>query len=456
MRFDYSHNRAAVGTFRDRRSAFWPPSGGYQLACLDLAAETPDLGAGLLAGLATLKSAVEAEWHQAKDAAAPAEGRRPASLPETGRRFQTPALIASAMRDIAKHLPGDADRRALGLRADAVERGYPTEALCELAELREDVTLVAGHLGTWSGKDPGGLPTAFACRRDDAGQEFVTAALAERDRAEPYLRTLMADLRLGDLPAFAATRLFFMAGEGNLHPKHIAYFLPEDEGVKESPYKKTYYFRNTHRAVLDAVSAPLAARYVRVGRPFDPAADRFAGIPVLGVLSHEFGHFVHRPATDFDPLWRADHWIVGVLQETAADVFGILLLAEVWAEPLGLDKADVIAYYLAECLRYVDRGLGTFPDSDGMFLQLSYFAKLGALALDGPVLVGEPDVVLAGLRSLARVLAEVLLLPDPRPALAFHDAYGPGDLGPLAPLVEELRRRPMQSVEYVQEHLHVR
>jgi hypothetical protein len=446
MRFDYVRNRAAVGTFRDWRSAFWPPSTGYRLACLDLAAETPDLGGGLLAGLAALKAAVDADWQQAKQ-----EGS-----PEDSRRFHAPALVASAMRDIAKHLPGDADRRALSLRADAVEHGYPAEALRELAELAEDVTLVAGHLGTWPGKDAGGLPTAFACRRDEVGQEFVAAALAERDKVEPYLRTLMADLRLGDLPAFGATRLFFMAGEGNLHPKHIAYFLPEDEGVKESPFKKTYYFRNTHRAVLDAVSWPLSARYARVGNGFDPAAERFAGIPTLGVLSHEFGHFVHRPATDFDPLWRADKWVVGVLQETAADVFGVLVLAEVWAAPLGLDKADVIAYYLAECLRYVDRGLGTFPDSDGMFLQLSYLAKLGALALDGPVLAGEPDVVLAGLRSLARVLAEVLLLPGPEPALAFHAAYGPAGLGPLEPLVEELRRGPMQSVEYVQEHLHGR
>ncbi|MET9250421.1 hypothetical protein [Nonomuraea sp. NPDC003709] len=450
MRFDYARNLAAAGTFRDWRSAFWPPSDGYQLACLDLAAETPDLGDGFLAGLAALKAAVDADWQRVKEAAGPPEDAR------ERRRFHAPALVASAMRDIAKHLPDDADRRALALRAEAVEHGYSAEALCELAELREDVTLVAGHLGTWSGKDPGGLPTAFACRGDDVGQEFVAAALAERHQVEPYLRTLMADLRLGDLPAFGATRLFFMAGEGNLHPKHIAYFLPEDEGVDESPYKKTYYFRNTHRAVLDTVSGPLSARYARVGNGFDPAAERFAGIPTLGVLSHEFGHFVHRPATDFTPLWTADPWVVGVLQETAADVFGILVLAEVWAGPLGLDQADVIAYYLAECLRYVDRGLGTFPDSDGMFLQLSYFAKLGALALDGPALIGEPDAVLAGLRSLARVLAETLLLPDPGPALAFHAAYGPADLGPLEPLVEELRRRPMRSVEYVQEHLHVR
>ncbi|MFC7383664.1 hypothetical protein [Sphaerisporangium rhizosphaerae] len=445
MRFDYVRNKAAAGTYRHWRGAFWPPSGAYQLACLDLAAETPDLGGGLLAGLAALKTVIDAEWQHLKETAG-----------EDTRRFHAPALVASAMRDIAKHLPDDAGRRALALRADAVEHGYTTEALCELAELREDVTLVANHLGTWSGKDPGGLPTAFACRGDETGQRFVDAALAERDKVEPYLRTLMVDLRLGDLPAFGATRLFFMAGEGNLHPKHIAYFLPEDEGVGRSPYMKTYYFRNTHRAILDTVSGPLSARYVRGGNGFDPADERFAGIPTLGVLGHEFGHFVHRPATDFGPLRTADKWAVGVLQETAADVFGVLVLAEVWAEALGLDKADVIAYYLAECLRYVDRGLGTFPDGDGMFLQLSYLAQVGALALDGPVLVVEPDVVVAGLRSLARCLAEVLLLPGPGPALTFHATYGPAELGLLKPLVEELRLGPMRSVEYVQEHIHVR
>jgi hypothetical protein len=144
-----------------------------------------------------------------------------------------------------------------------------------------------------------------------------------------------------------------------------------------------------------------------------------------------------------------------VLQEVAADVFGILILADVWAPRLGIDPADCVAYYLAECLRYADRGLGHFPDSDGMFLQLSYFVQLGALDLTGtPRLTGEPEVVLAGLRSLARVLADTLLATDAGRAVRLYQNHGPATAAPLAALVERLRPEPFRSVEYTQEHLH--
>ncbi|KUL37341.1 hypothetical protein ADL22_21985 [Streptomyces sp. NRRL F-4489] len=446
-RFDYHVNLGNAGTYRTHRGAFWPPAGHYRVSCLDLAGATPDLGDGFRRGLAALTSAIEAEWQRVKDHGVPAR-----------RRFNEPRPTAEALRALAAHLPGDADRRALELRANAVEHGYDDAILKELAALKEEFTVVAGQLSTWYGKEVKGLPTAFACRADRAGQDLVDRALDRAGDVTAYLRGLHPALRLGDLPAFGAARLFFMAGEGNLHPKHIAYFLPEDEGVKHSPFKKTYYFRNTHRALLDTVSAPLAAAYLAGDRAFDPADPRFAAIPLLGVLSHELGHFVHRPGNDFKELNAADRWASVVLQETAADVFGILTLADVWAEPLGLDPADVIAYYLAECLRYTDRGLGHFPDSDGMFLQLSYFVQLGALGLDsgpaGPRLTADSQTVLAGLRSLARVLADSLLAGTAAPATALHQAFGPATPEPLAPLIDALRTTPFASVEYTQEHLH--
>lgn len=445
-RFDYETNLGRAGSYRSHRSAFWPPARRYELVCLDLAPATPDLGDGFLRDLAALKSAVDAEWHRTKDTGVPAR-----------RRFNDPLPTAEAMRRVGAHLPGDADRQAAELRAGAVRSGYSDDILRELAGLREEFTVVAGQVSTWYGKEVKGLPTAFACRSDGAGQAVVDEALEGRGDVEAYLRRLHPALRLGDLPAFGAAQLFFMAGEGNLHPKHIAYFLPEDEGVKYSPFKKTYYFGNTHRALLEGVSAPLAARYLRGDTVFDPAAARFDAIPTLGVLSHELGHFVHRPHADFKELNEADRWASVVLQETAADVFGVLILADVWAERLGIEPADVVAYYLSECLRYVDRGLGHFPDSDGMLLQLSYFVQVGALTLDtqdGPRLVADSQTVLAGLRSLARVLADSLLAGRAEPSVELHRRYGPATAAPLRPLVEELRSAPFKSVEYTQEHIH--
>ncbi|GGL87923.1 hypothetical protein [Micromonospora yangpuensis] len=440
-RFDYADNLTRAGRYRDHRGAFWPPTASYRPIGLDLAPATPQLDADFPTALAGLRTAIEAEWAGAKE--------HGIAVP---RRLADPAVTAAALRRVAGLLPAEADRRAASLRADAVEHGYTDEILKELTGLVEEVTLVAGQVSTWYGKDIRGLPTAFACRRDDQRQADVDRALEFLPDVPPYLGRLHADLRLGDLPAFGAAQLFFMAGEGDLHPKHIAYFLPEDEGVKYSPFKKTYYFANVHRALVRGVSGPLAADLLTLDTPVDLDDERFATIGTLGVLSHEFGHFVQRPATSFKELNAADRWASVVLQEVAADVFGILILAEVWAERLALTPADVIAYYLAECLRYVSRGLGHFPDSDGMYLQLSYLVQVGALETDGVRLVGGHSAVVAGLRSLARVLADFLLAGDAELAGRLHHDYGPANPAPLRALVDALRRRPAGSVEYGQSH----
>lgn len=445
-RFDYASNLKQVGSYRGRRSAFWPPARSYTISCLDLATATPLLGPGFLRSLAGLRTAIETEWQAVKEVGSP-----------TRTRFTDPPPIADAMRRVGACLPGDADRRAIVLRSRAIENGYNADILKELACLEEEIAVVAGQVATWYGKEPGGLPTAFACRRDDTRQSIVADALQCLDEVAAYLAGLHVDLRLGCLPAFAATQLFFMAGEGNLHPKHIAYFLPDDEGVKHSPFKKTYYFSNTHKTLLEDLSVPLSLRFLHIDRQLDPTDVRFKAIPTLGVLGHELGHCVHRSATSFDAIHAANRWASAVLQEVAADVFGTLILADVWADRLAISPADVVSYYLAECLRYVDRGLGYFPDSDGMFLQLSYFVQFGALAFEQnrmPRLAGDPETVLAALRSLARVLADTLLTGTSEPAVALHRAFGPETISPLLILIDELCRFPSRSVEYVQEYIY--
>jgi hypothetical protein len=445
-RFHYAANLSRAKGYEGYRNPFWPPSENYQVSLLDIGTQTSELGAGLMAELAELDDLIEVEWRKVKSVGTASRAR-----------FHDPAPVAGVLRRIGKCLVSDVDRQAVALRADAIENGYDADILKTLADIEEDVAVVAGQISTWYGKQLGGLPTAFAALRDDTAQRVVSDAFGTFDDVSTYLSRLHADLRLGEVPAFAATRLFFMSGEGNRHPKHIAYFLPEDEGVKHSPFKKTYYFGNTHRALLGTQSAPLAERYLHVGVELDPTDRRFDLIPVLGVFGHELGHCVHRPITDYKDLNALDRWASVVLQEVGADVFGILILADVWAPAYGISRADVVAYYLAECLRYVNRGLGHFPDSDGMFLQLSYFVQFGALQwADGrePRLVGDPDAVIAAVRSLARVLADTALAARADPAVALHRAFGPATAPPLAPLVEDLACFPGKSIEYVQEHIH--
>lgn len=439
-RFSYVVNLTRAGSYRNYREPFWPPATSWNMVVLDLCNAIPKFGDDFQAMLAELRVAIDAEWDKAKDRGIAVK-----------RRLADPAVVAAAMRRIAQHLPSDVDTSALMLRADAVEHGYEDAILRQLTMHEEDVTVIAGQVSTWYGKDVRGLPTAFACRRDEQRQVDVAKALELLPDVAIYLSRLHPDLGLGDLPAFGACQLFFMAGEGNLHPKHIAYFLPEDEGVKHSTFKKTYYFVNTHRALVQNVSAPLAADLLALDANLEPGSPRFDAVPTLGVLSHEFGHFVQRPATSFKELNAADRWASVVLQEVAADVFGILVLADVWAESLDIARGDVIAYYLAECLRYVSRGLGYFPDSDGMYLQLSYLVQLGALEWDGTRLVGNHSAVIAGLRSLARVLADFLLAGKVEPTVRLYKAYGSATEAPLRALIEVLRRRPAVSVEYAQD-----
>ncbi len=441
-RFAYDLNLERATHYGDWRSAFWPPAADYRLFCLDLASATPALGPELLTELDSLTTLIDAAWQHDK---ALASGPEP--------RIRQAGAIAAGMRRIAALLPEPSDRRALELRAHALEHGYG-DSLATLAELDEDITLVAGRISTWYGKQTRGLPTAFGCARDHEAQAAVRAATARLGELADYVRALHSQLRLGEIPAFSATQLFFMAGEGNRHPKHIAYFLPEDEGVKRSPFKKTYYFVNTHRLLVDAVSLPLARQFLELGRPIEASVAALEPIPTLGVLAHEIGHFVRRPGVKLAPINEASRWASVMLQETAADVFGTLLLAEVLAPALHIEPAQVILYHLAECLRYVDRGLGSFPDSDGMFLQLQFLASFGALGVEpgAPrLLQADPEVVVAGFRALARVLADTLLAGDVERSLALWRTYGPAGERRLGPLVAALDQGPHKTIEYRQE-----
>lgn len=414
----------------------WPPETDYRLIdCILPATDAP-----IEAELAALRDLVEASWEQAT------------SRDEAVPRMPNAAAIAAQLRRIANIMPRDADRDNVRLRADALDYGYDDAILATLAASDEESAFVAGNISTWFGKRRKGLPTAFGCTANPQEQAAVDAAVGLGREVDLYLRALQAALRLGNVPAFAATTLFFMAGEGNGHPKHIAYFLPEDEGVKRSIFKKTYYFGNVHRALIDGITLPLSRSHLDLGMPIQADAAALGTIPTLGVFAHEMGHAVHRDGISFASINAADRWASVTLQEMAADIFGVLILTEVIAPALGIEPRRMIAYHIGECLRYVDRGLGCFPDSDGMYLQLSYLAALGALELrEGATstLAGDPEVLLAGFRSLGRVLADTLLAGDVERSLALYRDFGPSAPDHrLAPLMNALAVASPASLAY--------
>ena len=123
-------------------------------------------------------------------------------------------------------------------------------------------------------------------------------------------------------------------------------------------------------------------------------------------------------------------------------------------QPVSGNRSAAIGYHLAECLRYVDRGLGCFADSDGMYLQLAYLADFGVLAPSipgSPKLTVDVDGILAGLRSLARVLADTVLAGDVAATLALAKAYGPTSANPaLGPFLAARSSELPVSLDYQQ------
>jgi hypothetical protein len=441
-RFDYSLNIKKTADRVGYEGDFWPLSSEYDLLCIGLTESAEAVDANVMNCLALLGDYIETEWTRSKRA----DRQSPINFNHTG-------AITEAMLEVARCFAPGADRQAIELRAKALAEGYSPQILKELMAIHEEFTVVAGLVSTWYGKQKNRMPTAFACRTEQRKQEFVEKTYQYMDQVQAYLKGLHADLYLGEPPVFSSTNLFFMAGEGNRHPKHIAYFLPGDEGVSHSDFRKTCYFSNIHLVLIERFATPLAKRHVNLKEQSATSVLATDAIPVLGVFGHEVGHFIFRPEKNFQSLNKKNRWVSVALQEVVADIFGILILAEVWAEYVGVTRSEVIQYYLSECLRYVDRGLGCFPDSDGMFLQLNYLVQLGALTLEGDnndCLTGQPEIVIAGLRSLARVLADCVLNGDEVLALALYKTYGPENGSQLQSLLNGLVKHSPKALAYHQ------
>lgn len=419
-RFDFARNRAEGPAPAGRSSRRCYDAQSYRRQPLRLAEAGAGLaGPGFSDAAETFHRCIEDSLYAAQ-------------YESDGEAFPGAGRAADALLALAATFADPADRQRAHLHAEALCRGYRPETLAQLADPAGELTVVAGAFESWFGKSDRRLPTGFIAAADAALRGPVEAAGNLAEAMGAWLAALRAGLKLTPVPQFSPTRLVMMAGEGNRHPKHVAYFLPSDQGVSRSPFKRTYYFGNVHLALVDGAALPLSRAHLDLGVDLPDGQD--PALAALGVFAHEVGHCVHRSETRYAPLNRRDRWNSVMLQEIAADVFGVLLFAEVIAPAMGFDRRSVVAYHLGECLRYVDRGLGSFADCDGMYLQLSYLAQFGVLA---PVacaphrLRADPDEVLAALRSLARVLADTLLADEVERALALCEDFGPAKANPL-------------------------
>jgi hypothetical protein len=330
---------------------------------------------------------------------------------ETAARERSAALLLR----IAEGLPGP-ESEVVASRAAGLACGDSLGAARRQAEVEErDLVLLCGPVSTWRRKSTATFHGMMASVPVASWNAFVARADSLLGRLVPYLAGTLEQpaLTTRPVPGFRIADLFVCGGEPNGFPKHFAYFLPEDEGVRGASCAKTLVYANVYAAHHELISRPLAA--LTLDPPESAWPDRTLEPLLLWFRGHDVGHQLRLPQTALRELHVVGPEASIALQEALADVIGYLATAGgPWQSELGLERAAAGSVFLAELLRYVQRGPRLFPDSDAAFLELSYLSDGGYVELDASRgrLAWEPDALHHGMVALGRELTQALLDTD--------------------------------------------
>ena len=379
---------------------FWPPNRPHRIAFTEL---TPGrLPPVVQAELPALSELAElADTIRSNGSSAVAEAARDRS--------------ASLLHELAEELPGP-EAEVVALRAAALADGDAAAAARRQAEIVErDLVLLCGPVATWRRKSTETFHGMMASVPLPDWNDFVNRADAILEPLVAYVADVLEqpELTARPVPGFQVADLVVCGGEPSGFPKHFAYFLPEDEGVR-GDCAKTVVYANVYVAHHELIGRELAARVL------DPHVADFSDEPLAPILlwfrGHDIGHQLRLPQTALRELHVVGREASIALQEALADTIGYLVAAGgPWpAEGLSGDREEVGSTFLAELLRYLQRGPQLFPDSDAAFLELGYLAEGGYVELDERhgTLAWDPDALHDGMVALARELTEALLDTD--------------------------------------------
>jgi hypothetical protein len=402
--------------------AFWPVSDQHAVGHVALDAEPPSNSEEVLPLLLRL-----------------------ASLSDAMRQLQTAdgAIVAERAADVLREemveslgeladLLDEESAAMVRLRADALAgRTSSKDATLKIAleKMAPPLEIVCGPLCTWRPKTRVGLHSFLAAARNDEQQAVLDAL---DDSLEEALGDLRRDLDAPGLKVayelpFNVTDLIVSAGEAAGHPKHFAYFLPEDEEVDELPLEeqRTLYLRNVHLERYSQITVPLAGALL--DGPLQPGDVPIEATLMPWIRGHDHGHNLVLPETDYG--WREDLGLEPfmALQEAIADVYGFLMLVtEPWLRIAGASRMQMCATHIAEVLHYLRRGPWHYGDAGAAYVELSFLAENGFIDVDGKGRVSWTEEELCrGMTELARALTEsTVAAPDARPAREFFDRYG--------------------------------
>jgi hypothetical protein len=375
-----------------------------------------------------------------------------------------PLLVKLAAQSEAMRGLQAADGAFLSESAASALRGEMSEGLLELAELVDEgsgelirmrakalsgaadhsetviaiarknvqpsLEIVCGPLCTWRMKTRAGLHSFLAAARDEENQRLLDSLDASLDGALEALRDGLGSSGLHvpfKLP-MNVTDLLISAGEAAGHPKHFAYFMPEDEGVDGLALEeqRTLYMRNVHIARYKVITVPLAE--VLLDGPVGPTEVPVEETLMPWIRGHDHGHNTIVPETDYDSWMKT----LGIepfmaLQEAIADVYGFLMtISEPWLECTGVSRLDMSATHIAEMLHYLRRGPEFYGDPGAAYVELSFLAENGYVEIDGEGRISwDEDGFCRGMTALAAALTEsTVAAPDERGSEELLARYG--------------------------------
>ena len=402
---------------------FWPTDDQHGVGHVRLDGQPPSNAAAampLLLRLAAqseaMRSLQSAEGEALSDSAASAlRGEMAEGLRELADLVDERS--AELIRLRARGLAGGIGHREMTLE---IARSVPPPAL----------EIVCGPLCTWRMKTRIGLHSFLAAARDERQQKLLDQL---DDALDDALRSVEAEIGASEMGVpfklpMNVTNLLISAGEAAGHPKHFAYFMPEDEGVDGLPLQeqRTLYMRNVHLARYSEITIPLAEALLN-------GPVRAADVPVQDTLmpwirGHDHGHNVVVPETSYES-WMETLGIEPfmMLQEAIADVYGFLMtISEPWLAITGVSRLDMCATHIAELLHYLRRGPKYYGDPGAAYVELSFLAENGFVEIDEAGRIGwnEEDLC-RGMAALASALTDATVgAPDEHGSEAFIARFG--------------------------------
>jgi hypothetical protein len=340
--------------------------------------------------------------------------------------------MGEGMRELAE-LVDPASAEIVRLRAKGLTGGIEhREMTLEVARSGRPPALevVCGPLCTWRMKTRVGLHSFIAAARDEEQQELLDRL---DDALEDALREVEAEIGAEGMGVpfklpMNVTDLLVSAGEAAGHPKHFAYFMPEDEGVDGLPLReqRTLYMRNVHLARYRVITIPLAEKLLK--GPMRAAEAPIEETLMPWIRGHDHGHNVIVASTAYDS-WMEKLGIEPfmALQEAIADVYGFLMtISDAWLSLTGVSRLDMCATHIAELLHYLRRGPKYYGDPGAAYVELSFLAEEGYVEIDDKGRVTwDEEGFCKGMAALASALTEATVAaPDEAGSEAFLARYG--------------------------------